>query len=251
MPDSAGPIVFAVSHGCGTISLIMNAPAHPLRRITLAALLATLIVCGVAHAEALPVGTTSTTQTLAEHIRLDNSSDMELVISNTDVSETEHESYAPSPASQPSKWKSGTVPYQAEVQAAAEATQIDPALIHAVIATESGYNPKALSRKGAYGLMQVLPATAQTMTAIPVRQWSVPQQILWGSHYLRRMLDMFEGNVPLALAAYNAGPQAVKTHQHAVPPFAETRQYIPKVLGYYQAFKTRLAPTGYASQFSN
>ena len=114
-----------------------------------------------------------------------------------------------------------------------------PALIHAVIATESGYNPRAMSRKGAYGLMQMLPSTAQTMTRIPVNQWSVTQQILWGSHYLKRLLDMFEGNVTLALAAYNAGPAAVKAHQHSIPPFAETRQYVPKVLGYYQTFKAR------------
>lgn len=249
MFGSAWPLVFAVSHDCDTISAIMNVPAHSSHRTRLALLLATAIVCGTANAETTAVGLT--TQILAEHIQLDNSSDSELVISNIDASEAENDAFAPARGRQSSQWKGGTVPYQAEVQAAAEATQIEPALIHAVIATESGYNPKALSRKGAYGLMQVLPATAQTMTAIPVRQWSVPQQILWGSHYLKRMLDMFEGNVTLALAAYNAGPQAVKTHQHAVPPFAETRQYIPKVLGYYQAFKTRLAPTGYASQVSN
>lgn len=249
MFGSAWPLVFAVSHDCDTIRPIMNAPAHSSHRTRLALLLATAIACGSADAETTAVGLTA--QLLAEHIQLDNSSDSELVISNIDASEAENDAVTPARGLQSSQWKGGAVPYQAEVQAAAEATQIEPALIHAVIATESGYNPKALSRKGAYGLMQVLPATAQTMTAIPVRQWSVPQQILWGSHYLKRMLDMFEGNVTLALAAYNAGPQAVKTHQHAVPPFAETRQYIPKVLGYYQAFKTRLAPTGYGSQVSN
>lgn len=249
MFGSAWPLVFAVSHDCDTIRPIMNAPAHSSHRTRLALLLATAIACGSADAETTAVGLTA--QLLAEHIQLDNSSDSELVISNIDAAEAENDAVTPARGLQSSQWKGGAVPYQAEVQAAAEATQIEPALIHAVIATESGYNPKALSRKGAYGLMQVLPATAQTMTAIPVRQWSVPQQILWGSHYLKRMLDMFEGNVTLALAAYNAGPQAVKTHQHAVPPFAETRQYIPKVLGYYQAFKTRLAPTGYGSQVSN
>lgn len=170
----------------------------------------------------------------------DDSTDTEIVISNTAPAMAADETGAvASPL--PTHWQTQGLPYQAEVQAAAQATQLDPALIHAVIATESGYNPRALSPKGAYGLMQVMPATAQTLTGVPVKHWSVKEQILWGSHYLRRMLDMFEGNVSLALAAYNAGPQAVKTHQHQIPPFAETRRYVPKVLGYYHRFKTRLA----------
>jgi soluble lytic murein transglycosylase-like protein len=229
----------------------MKTPTHGLRGIALALLLATMAMCTSADAETSALGTGAMIQPLAEQIVLDNSNDLELVISNTDGEDADSAPAAPSNRANPSRWKNGTVPYQAEVQAAAEATSLDPALIHAVIATESGYNPRALSRKGAYGLMQVLPATAQTMTVIPVRQWSVPQQILWGSHYLKKMLDMFEGNVTLALAAYNAGPQAVKAHQHAVPPFAETRQYVPKVLGYYQVFKTRLTAASYAGQRGN
>ena len=230
---------------------MIKTPTQRLRGITLALLLATMVVCASADAETSALGTGAMVQPLAEQIVLDNSNDLELVISNNDSEDVDSVPAAPSSRVNLSNWKNGSVPYQAEVQAAAEATSLDPALIHAVIATESAYNPSALSRKGAYGLMQVLPATAKTMTAIPVRQWSVPQQILWGSHYLKRMLDMFEGNVTLALAAYNAGPQAVKTHQHAVPPFAETRQYVPKVLGYYQVFKTRLTAASYAGQRSN
>lgn len=183
-------------------------------------------------------------EALAGHIVLDDTNEQELIISNLDMANTEEERTLNTGELRPAvklDWKHKTVPYQTEVQAAAQATQLDPALIHAVIATESGYNPRALSRKGAYGLMQVLPTTAQTMTPVPVSQWSARQQIYWGAHYLKRMLDMFEGNVTLALAAYNAGPQAVKKYQHAVPPFAETRQYVPKVLGYYQTFKSRLS----------
>lgn len=230
---------------------MIKTPTQRLRGITLALLLATMVVCASADAETSALGTGAMVQPLAEQIVLDNSNDLELVISNNDSEDADSAPAAPSSRANLSNWKNGSVPYQAEVQAAAEATSLDAALIHAVIATESGYNPRALSRKGAYGLMQVLPATAQTMTVIPVRQWSVPQQILWGSHYLKKMLDMFEGNVTLALAAYNAGPQAVKTHQHAVPPFAETRQYVPKVLGYYQVFKTRLTAASYAGQRGN
>jgi hypothetical protein len=208
--------------------------------------LATLLLAMTAFCSTTYAGSLPGIEPLAEHILLDNSSEQELIISNTDMTATEND---PLPQSgkisqkKMSQWKQKTVSYEAEVQAAAQATQLDPALIHAVIATESGYNPKALSRKGAYGLMQVLPATAQTMTTVPVKQWSERQQILWGAHYLKRLLDMFEGNVTLALAAYNAGPQAVKKYQHAVPPFAETRQYVPKVLGYYQVFKSRLTTT--------
>ena len=220
----------------------MNTPSLRLDCIQLAiSLVAMTAFCSTTYAGSLPG-----VEALTEHILLDNSNEQELIISNTEITATENDLLTQATDSKwqvKSDWKQKTVLYQAEVQAAAQATQLDPALIHAVIATESGYNPKALSRKGAYGLMQVLPATAQTMTAIPVKQWSVRQQILWGSHYLRRLLNMFEGNVTLALAAYNAGPQAVKTYHHAVPPFTETRQYVPKVLGYYQAFKTRLGPT--------
>ncbi|HSI28491.1 MAG TPA: lytic transglycosylase domain-containing protein [Methylophilus sp.] len=181
-------------------------------------------------------------QHLANQILLDDSSETELVISNTDQDES-----LPEPGTNVSqlkarslRWQTGSIPYQAEVQAVAQATQVDPALIHAVIATESGYNPQAQSKKGAYGLMQVLPATAKSLSAIPVRQWSVSQQILWGSRYLKSMLELFGGDVTLALAAYNAGPNAVKMRQNTLPPFAETRQYVPKVLSYYRAFKTRL-----------
>lgn len=215
----------------------MTSLMSSINRPTLATLMAAMM--DLAHAEDLALASFPDVQPLGEHIVLDNSSELEVVISNTEVMAVENDAVRPAEAKQPG-WRKGAIPFQAEVQAAARATHIDEALIHAVIATESGYNPKAQSRKGAYGLMQVLPATAQTLTAVPVKQWSVPQQIFWGSHYLKRMLDMFEGNVTLALAAYNAGPQAVKAHQHAVPPYTETRLYIPKVLGYYQTFKTRL-----------
>lgn len=214
----------------------MTTSSLSLYRTTLATL--ALGIMGVAQAGTSPVNEVPDVQPLAEHIVLDNSSEQELVISNTEA--VTDNDLLRHPETKQTGWKKGAMPYQAEVLAAAQATHLDAALIHAVIATESGYNPQAQSRKGAYGLMQVMPATAHTLTPVPVKQWSVPQQILWGSHYLKRMLDMFEGNVTLALAAYNAGPQAVKAHQHAVPPYTETRQYVPKVLGYYQTFKTRL-----------
>lgn len=185
--------------------------------------------------------TTLEVQHLSGQILLDDTSDTELIISNVDDEAMTVESNSDDrQVSKKLRWQTGSIPYQNEVQAVAQATQIDPALIHAVIATESGYNPKAQSRKGAYGLMQVLPSTAQSFSTIPVRQWSVRQQILWGSRYLKNMLELFEGDISLALAAYNAGPNAVKMRQNTLPPFRETRQYVPKVLSYYRAFKSRL-----------
>lgn len=177
------------------------------------------------------------------NIVLDPSDDAEIIISNTEFTDTETAQAIPDAGRNRfagSRWSPENLPYQAEVQAAAQVTQLEPALIHAVIATESGYNAKAISPKGAYGLMQVMPATAKTLTPTPVKTWSASQQILWGSRYLKQLLDLFEGDVVLALAAYNAGPQAVKTHQRTVPPYAETQQYVPKVLRYYQVFKSRL-----------
>ena len=188
-----------------------------------------------AQAEPLPE-----VQHLAYKIVLDDSSETELVISNIEEDEQLQETTTRQLQPQKLRWQTGSIPYQAEVQAVAQVTQVDPALIHAVIATESGYNPQAQSRKGAYGLMQVLPATAKSLSNIPVKQWSVRQQILWGSRYLKSMLELFGGDVTLALAAYNAGPNAVKIRQNTLPPFAETRQYVPKVLNYYRAFKIRL-----------
>ncbi len=185
--------------------------------------------------------TTLEVQHLSGQILLDDTSDTELVISNIDDEAIAIESNTDNrPSTKTLRWQTGNIPYQNEVQAVAQATQMDPALIHAVIATESGYNPQAQSRKGAYGLMQVLPSTAKSFSAIPVKQWSVRQQILWGSSYLKNMLELFEGDITLALAAYNAGPNAVKMRQNTLPPFRETRQYVPKVLSYYRAFKTRL-----------
>jgi soluble lytic murein transglycosylase-like protein len=200
------------------------------------------MMMGSACADPAAADPASEVQHLGSQILLDDSSETELVISNTDIEETVAESGINNVRSTSKKlrWQTGDIPYQAEVQAVAKATEIDPALIHAVIATESGYNPQAQSSKGAYGLMQVLPSTARSLSAIPVKQWSVSQQILWGSRYLKNMLELFGGDVSLALAAYNAGPQAVKTRNNALPPFPETRQYVPKVLNYYRVFKTRL-----------
>jgi soluble lytic murein transglycosylase-like protein len=112
---------------------------------------------------------------------------------------------------------------------ASEETGLPIALIDAVIRTESGYRPQAVSRVGAQGLMQLMPATARE---VGVRNPFDPRQnILGGARYLRRMFDRF-GTLKLAIAAYNAGPNAVAKH-NGVPPFRETKAYVRTVMTRY------------------
>lgn len=121
--------------------------------------------------------------------------------------------------------------------------QLHPALIRAVIKAESGFDPHAVSRAGAVGLMQLMPQTAARMD---VRDLYDPEDnIGGGTKYLRQLLDRFRGNLPLALAAYNAGEHVVDRYR-TLPPYTETRQYVRKVLRYYRVFLTRdLAATGH------
>lgn len=127
-----------------------------------------------------------------------------------------------------------SLPYNHEVIAAAKETSLDPALIHAVIATESKHNPRAQSNKGAFGLMQLMPATARRFN---VKDRNDPKQnIVAGAKYLRELLTLYKGDLKLTLAAYNAGPGAVKKYSNQIPPYRETMHYVPKVLKYYQQY---------------
>ncbi|MDH4186112.1 MAG: lytic transglycosylase domain-containing protein [Nitrospira sp.] len=109
--------------------------------------------------------------------------------------------------------------------------KLHPALIRAVIKAESNFDPRAVSRTGAIGLMQLMP---QTATRMDVQDMYDPDDnVGGGTKYLRQLLDRFHGNLPLALAAYNAGENAVDRYQ-ALPPYDETRRYVRKVLRYYR-----------------
>ena len=114
------------------------------------------------------------------------------------------------------------------VEEAARTYQVDAALLHAVISAESGYNPAAVSNKGAIGLMQLMPATARRYGV--ENSFDPEQNIRGGTKYLSYLLQLFNNNLELAVAAYNAGEKAVIRHGYSIPPYRETLGYVPKVL---------------------
>jgi len=128
--------------------------------------------------------------------------------------------------------------YHSHIIAAARIYKLEPALLHAVISAESGYDPLARSPRGARGLMQLMPDTA--------RRYGVDdplnpeQNIYGGAAYLRDLLTRFGNDVKLALAAYNAGEGSVIEYGNRIPPYPETAQYVPKVLSYYRRYKTMM-----------
>ena len=130
-------------------------------------------------------------------------------------------------------------PYQEQVVEAAKEHKLDPALVHAVIAAESNYNPNALSNKGAVGLMQVMPDTGRRYGVKEKELKQPAQNIRTGAQYLADLIDMFDGDLKLALAGYNAGENAVLRHGRKIPPFAETQAYVPRVLRFYDTLRLR------------
>jgi hypothetical protein len=130
-------------------------------------------------------------------------------------------------------------PFHAEIVAAARVHGVEPALLHAVISAESAYRPKAVSHKGAQGLMQVMPATAARYGVAGNALGEPATNIATGTRYLADLLRMFSGDLRLALAAYNAGEHAVLRHGRRVPPYPETEAYVPRVLKVYEALRAR------------
>ena len=115
--------------------------------------------------------------------------------------------------------------------------QVDPAIVKAIIMAESGYNPRAISKAGAKGLMQLMPKTAQDLG---VEDSFNPQQnISGGVRYFKQLMNRFNGDFKLALAAYNAGSATVRRYK-GVPPFKATKHYIKKVFKYYQLYKNQM-----------
>jgi soluble lytic murein transglycosylase-like protein len=125
--------------------------------------------------------------------------------------------------------------FSGHILAAAKATQVDAALIQAVISVESGYNPSARSRAGAVGLMQLMPRTAKRYGV--KNRLDPAQNIHGGARYLRDLKLQFDDNLQLVLAAYNAGEGTVMRFGGRIPPYRETAAYVPKVLSTYKKFR--------------
>ena len=129
--------------------------------------------------------------------------------------------------------RKGSAPYDRLIRNTANSFDVDPALVKAVVAAESNFEPRAVSKVGAQGLMQLMPATARAMGVR--RPFAPSENIRGGVRYLRSLLDRFE-NLDLALAAYNAGPEAVMRHG-GIPPYPETEAYVTKVLSHYRRYQ--------------
>lgn len=126
--------------------------------------------------------------------------------------------------------------YASLIKRAASENRLDPKLIHAVIQAESAYNPQAVSKAGAVGLMQLMPQTAERFGVTNRRD--PRQNVRGGARYLRVLLDLFKSNVRLAVAAYNAGENAVLKYGSKIPPYKETRTYVKRVMNVYGTLKS-------------
>ncbi|MGD8909477.1 MAG: lytic transglycosylase domain-containing protein [Chromatiales bacterium] len=123
------------------------------------------------------------------------------------------------------------------IEKVAKELRLHPGLLHAMVRVESAYNPQAVSRKGAQGLMQLMPGTASRYGVVD--SYDPKQNLVGGARYLSDLLKKFEYDIKLALAAYNAGENAVIRYGNAIPPYPETIDYVDKVLGEYE--RNRLA----------
>lgn len=174
-------------------------------------LLVQAALCGAAHADADPY-----------RLQLPQRGDYRLLGADTKVSQEMAASL-------------DRKPHAREIRAAAIASRLDPALVHAVIHVESRHRKDAVSPRGAVGLMQVLPATALRFGVESPTQ--VRGNLRAGTRYLRMLLDRYDQRLDLALSAYNAGEGAVARYG-GIPPYAETQRYVPAVLSAYRQWRT-------------
>lgn len=132
-----------------------------------------------------------------------------------------------------------SVQYDSIIEEASVGTAVESDLLRAIIVVESGFDAGAVSPKGAQGLMQLMPATAKAYGAADARDPA--QNIHAGARYLRVLLDRYENDLELVLAAYNAGETAVERHGRRIPPYRETMRYVPRVLKVYKGLRNSAA----------
>jgi soluble lytic murein transglycosylase-like protein len=135
------------------------------------------------------------------------------------------------------KWLQKSAVYDSLIETAAFANTLNPALIRAMIVVESGFNPRAVSKRGAIGLMQLRPETARRYGVSNI--YDPGQNIRAGTRYLSDLMTLYGSDTELALAAYNAGEAAVARYGGHIPPFKETREYVPSVLKLYRALEAQ------------
>lgn len=136
-------------------------------------------------------------------------------------------------------WVKNQRKFDSTIRSVAKMYKLPHTLLHAVITAESSYNPDAISRAGAVGLMQLMPATAKQYGVSNRRD--PKQNIYGGSRYLRYLLKLFKNDLKLALAAYNAGEGTVKKYGNKIPPYKETRNYVKKVIKYYKKYRSSMS----------
>ena len=122
--------------------------------------------------------------------------------------------------------------YDSIIEHAAVSSALEPNLLRAVIVVESGFNSRAVSKRGAVGLMQLMPATASRYGVL--NPYDARQNVHGGARYLKFLIDRFGHDIRLALAAYNAGEEAVERNGGQIPPFSETMAYVPRVMKIYR-----------------
>lgn len=136
----------------------------------------------------------------------------------------------------PAKLETRSQKFQGMINKYAKTFKVDPALVKAVMRVESCFDSRAISKVGARGLMQLMPGTAAELSVGD--SFNPSQNIRGGVQYLSMMLQRFKHNLKLALAAYNAGPNAVERHR-GVPPFRETQSYVKRVMTHYKQYRSR------------
>jgi len=138
-------------------------------------------------------------------------------------------------AYKPEAYAKNVSEYLPHIEDAAKQHQIDPHLLRAIVDTESAFDPKAYSKTGAVGLMQLMPKTAKGLGV--KNSWNPKENVQGGARYFRQLLDRFNQNIKLSLAAYNAGESAVRRAGNAIPNYPETQRYVKKVMSRYTQLK--------------